>query len=137
MRTTGKASEFVPRSAAALRAALIALGVLLLLSACDAFASQLRDAPSSAVSGQPGSAAGHARHHGDALSGDYCTSGAMSATVAATEWPPEAQRDALLTAALVALPYPNATIFAARPAAARYPPPIKTSFYLRSTRILR
>lgn len=134
---TGRWSEFAPRKVAALRAALIALSVVVLLPACSAFASQARGAPASAVSGHLGSAAGHAQHHAGAASANWCASVGNSATAVAAERPPEAGRGALLAIAPVAPPYPVATMFLPQSAAASYPPPFKASFYIRSTRILR
>lgn len=131
---TSRWSEFAPRKVAAL---IVALSVVLLLPACSAFASQARGAPASTVSGQLGSAAGHAQHHGDAVSGDYCASVAKGVTTAATERPLGPEPGALLAPAPEAQPYPVATMFLSRSASKSRPPPSKASFYIRSTRILR
>lgn len=129
--------EFAPRKAAALRAALIALSVLLLLPACGVFASQLRDAPASAESVQQGHAAAHARHHGDALSGDYCASVGTSASAVTAGRPLGAQPGALVAPAPLAPSYVVTAAIVPHPAVASYPPPVQASFYLRSARILR
>ena len=131
---TSRWSDFAPCKAAALRLALVALSVVLLLPACGVLASQARGAPANAASGQLWSGAGHAQHHGGAVSESYCAS---VGTAAAAERPLAAERGALFAPAPAAPPYPVATAFLPRPAAASYPPPFKASFYLRSTRILR
>src|SRR3989304_7844761 len=100
-----RGSEFMPHKAAALRAALIALSLLLLLPACGVFASQLRGEPASSESVQPGHAAAHAQHHGDALSGGYCASVGTSATVVTTGRPLGVQPGALVALAPLAPPY--------------------------------
>lgn len=129
-----RASEFVPRKVAALRAALIALGVLLLLPACGAFAAQLRGGPAGADSGHP---AAHAQHHGDALSGDYCASVGTSAAAVTAGRPLGAQPGALVAPAPPAPSYIVTAAIVPHSAVASYPPPVRASFYLRSARILR
>jgi hypothetical protein len=122
---TGRWPELAPRSLAALRAALVALGVLLLLPSCGALASQALNAPS------------HAQHHGDALAGDYCAGVATGVPASATERSLAPEPGALLAFAPSAPAQPFATIFARRPASAAHPPPVQPSFYVRSARILR
>jgi len=131
---TSRWAQFAPRKMVAL---LVALSVVLLLPACGVIASPARGAPASAASGHPNFAAGHAQHHGDAVSGDYCASVGKGATAAATERPLSAEGGALLALSPVAPAYPVAATFLPQSAADSYPPPSKASFYIRSTRALR
>lgn len=129
-----KASDFAPRKAAALRAALIALSVLLLLPACGAFAAQLRGGPAGADSGHP---AVHAQHHGDALSGDFCAGIGTSAGAVTIAGPLGAQSGALVAPAPLAPSYVVTAAIVPHSAVVPYPPPVQASLYLRSARILR
>lgn len=133
---TGTWSDSVPRKAAALLVALVALSVALLRPACDVFASQARGTTASAVTAQLGSAAGHALHHGGAASGDCCASIGEGQTAAAADWPLAPERGAMLALAPVAPLYPVATTFLLRLVRASAPPPT-ASFYIRSARVQR